>query len=87
MSSKLTGCWYGPLGGIWRGKVTLSRHPRREPSTGPIIAPHSRFPYDLVVSLDGHAVGLLQRAVINDYPEDVAEFAAVVDVSTYPRYT
>jgi aminoglycoside 6'-N-acetyltransferase len=35
---------------------------------------------DLVVSLDGHPVGLLQRAVINDYPEDLAEFAAVVDV-------
>lgn len=35
---------------------------------------------DLVVSLDGHPVGLLQRAVISDYPEEVAEFAAVVDV-------
>ena len=35
---------------------------------------------DLVVLLDGHPVGLLQRAVINDYPEDLAEFAAVVDV-------
>lgn len=35
---------------------------------------------DLVVSLDGHPVGLLQRAVISDYPEDLAEFSAVVDV-------
>jgi len=35
---------------------------------------------DLVVSLDGHPVGLLQRSVISDYPEDVAEFSAVVDV-------
>ena len=35
---------------------------------------------DLVVSLDGHPVGLLQRSLISDYPEDVAEFSAVVDV-------
>ncbi len=35
---------------------------------------------DLLVSLDGHPVGLLQRSVISDYPEEVAEFAAVVDV-------
>ena len=35
---------------------------------------------DLVVSLDGHPVGLLQRSTIGDYPEDVAEYAAVVDV-------
>ena len=37
---------------------------------------------DLVVSLDGHPVGLLQRAVIDDYPEDVAEFKPVVAVPT-----
>ncbi len=35
---------------------------------------------DLVVSLDGHPVGLVQRAVIGDYPEDLAEFAALVEV-------
>lgn len=35
---------------------------------------------DLIVSLDGHPVGLLQRSVISDYPEDLAEFSAVVDV-------
>ncbi|MBM9477677.1 GNAT family N-acetyltransferase [Nakamurella flavida] len=35
---------------------------------------------DLVVSLDGLAVGLLQRSVISDYPGEVAEFAAIVDV-------
>jgi aminoglycoside 6'-N-acetyltransferase len=35
---------------------------------------------DLVVSLDGRPVGLVQRAVIADYPEDLAEFAAVVGV-------
>ena len=35
---------------------------------------------DLVVSLDGHPVGLLQRSVISDYPEDVAAFSAVVVV-------
>jgi aminoglycoside 6'-N-acetyltransferase len=35
---------------------------------------------DLVVSLDGHPIGLLQRSVIRDYPEDLAEFEAVVDV-------
>ena len=35
---------------------------------------------DLVVSLDGHPVGLLQRSVIVDYPEDLGEFSAIVDV-------
>ncbi len=35
---------------------------------------------DLVVSLDGHPVGLVQRAVIADYPEDLAEFADLVEV-------
>jgi aminoglycoside 6'-N-acetyltransferase len=35
---------------------------------------------DLVVSLDGRAVGLVQRAVISDYPEDLAEFTDLVEV-------
>jgi GNAT superfamily N-acetyltransferase len=35
---------------------------------------------DLVVSLDGRPIGLVQRSVISDYPEDLAEFAAIVDV-------
>jgi aminoglycoside 6'-N-acetyltransferase len=35
---------------------------------------------DLVVSLDGRPIGLLQRSVIRDYPEDLAEFEAIVDV-------
>jgi aminoglycoside 6'-N-acetyltransferase len=35
---------------------------------------------DLVVSLDGHPIGLLQRSVIGDYPEDLAEFEALIDV-------
>lgn len=35
---------------------------------------------DLVVCLDGNPIGLVQRSVIADYPEDLAEFAAVVDV-------
>lgn len=35
---------------------------------------------DLVVLLDGRPVGLLQRATISDYPEEWAEFSAVVDV-------
>ncbi len=35
---------------------------------------------DLVVSLDGHPVGLVQRSVIRDYPEDLAEFSAIVEV-------
>ena len=35
---------------------------------------------DLVVSLDGRPVGLVQRSVIHDYPEDLAEFAGLVDV-------
>ena len=35
---------------------------------------------DLVVSLDGRPLGLVQRSVIGDYPEDLAEFAGLVDV-------
>jgi aminoglycoside 6'-N-acetyltransferase len=35
---------------------------------------------DLVVSLDDGPIGLLQRSVIRDYPEDLAEFEALVDV-------
>lgn len=35
---------------------------------------------DLVVSLDDHPIGLLQRSVIRDYPEDLTEFEAIVDV-------
>jgi aminoglycoside 6'-N-acetyltransferase len=37
---------------------------------------------DLVVSLDGRPIGLLQRSVIRDYPEDLAEFEAAIDVPT-----
>ncbi len=35
---------------------------------------------DLLVSLDGRPIGLLQRSVIRDYPEDLTEFAAVIEV-------
>ena len=35
---------------------------------------------DLVVLLDDQPIGLLQRARIADYPDDLAEFAALVDV-------
>ena len=35
---------------------------------------------DLVVSLDGRPVGLLQRSVIADYPEELDEFATLADV-------
>ena len=35
---------------------------------------------DLVVSLGGRPIGLVQRSVISDYPEELAEFAALVDV-------
>jgi aminoglycoside 6'-N-acetyltransferase len=35
---------------------------------------------DLVVLLDGRPVGLLQRSVISDYAEDLAELSALVDV-------
>ena len=35
---------------------------------------------DLVVLLDGRPVGLLQRARISDYAEDLEEFRALVDV-------
>jgi aminoglycoside 6'-N-acetyltransferase len=35
---------------------------------------------DLVVLLDGRPIGLLQRSVIADYPEELGEFATLVDV-------
>ena len=35
---------------------------------------------DLVVCIDGRPVGLVQRAVISDYPEDLAEFPRLVEV-------
>jgi aminoglycoside 6'-N-acetyltransferase len=35
---------------------------------------------DLVVSLAGRPVGLMQRSVISDYPEDLEEFVEVADV-------
>ncbi|MGV8964894.1 MAG: GNAT family N-acetyltransferase [Cellulomonas sp.] len=35
---------------------------------------------DLVVSIGGRPIGLVQRSVISDYPNDLAEFAALVDV-------
>ena len=35
---------------------------------------------DLVILVDGERIGLLQRSVIRDYPEDFNEFAAIVDV-------
>ncbi len=35
---------------------------------------------DLVVLLDGAPVGLVQRSVISDYPEDLEEFGALLDV-------
>jgi len=35
---------------------------------------------DLVVLLDGRPIGLLQRSVIPDYPEDLVEFATLVEV-------
>ncbi len=35
---------------------------------------------DLVILADGERIGLLQRSVIRDYPEDFTEFAAIVEV-------
>ncbi len=35
---------------------------------------------DLVVLLDGRPIGLLQRSVIADYPEDMDEFTTLVEV-------
>ena len=32
------------------------------------------------MSLDGHPIGLLQRSAIRDYPDDLAEFEALVEV-------
>lgn len=35
---------------------------------------------DLVISLGGRPIGLVQRSVISDYPDDLAEFESIVDV-------
>ena len=35
---------------------------------------------DLLVLLDGRPIGLLQRSVICDYPEDLTKFSAVIEV-------
>lgn len=35
---------------------------------------------DLVVSAAGRPIGLVQRSVISDYPEDLEEFTALVEV-------
>lgn len=35
---------------------------------------------DLVVLLDDRPIGLVQRSVIADYPQDLVEFAALVEV-------
>jgi aminoglycoside 6'-N-acetyltransferase len=35
---------------------------------------------DLVVLLDGRPIGLLQRSAICDYPQDLTEFSAVIEV-------
>ncbi len=35
---------------------------------------------DLVVTLDGRPVGLLQRGLVGDYPQELADFSAVVEV-------
>ncbi len=35
---------------------------------------------DLVAALDGRPIGLLQRSATRDYPEDLAEFAAIIEV-------
>lgn len=35
---------------------------------------------DLIVLLDDQPIGLLQRALIADYPDDLAEFSDIVDV-------
>jgi aminoglycoside 6'-N-acetyltransferase len=35
---------------------------------------------DLIVLLDGRPIGLLQRSAICDYPQDLTEFSAVIEV-------
>jgi aminoglycoside 6'-N-acetyltransferase len=35
---------------------------------------------DLLILLDGVPLGLVQRCLLDDYPEDLAELAAIVDV-------
>jgi aminoglycoside 6'-N-acetyltransferase len=35
---------------------------------------------DLLVLLDGRPIGLLQRSAIYDYPQDLTEFSAVIEV-------
>ena len=39
-----------------------------------------------MVLLDGRPIGLLQRSVIADNPEELAEFATLVDIpESWPR--
>ena len=50
----------------------------RTPAVG---VPHAEPPAGaLVILVDGERIGLSQRSVVRDYPEDFNEFAAIVDV-------
>lgn len=75
-----------PLLAEWLGEPQVARWWNHEHSTEAVerdfgASARGQEPgEDLVVSLDGHPVGLLQRSTISDYPEDIAEFSAVVDV-------
>jgi aminoglycoside 6'-N-acetyltransferase len=61
------------------GATTPAR--RRSHATSARACAARNWDEGLLVSLDGRPIGLLQRSLIHDYPEDLAEFAAVVDVS------
>ena len=72
----------------WRGGWRIRSWPGGGTTTAPwrvwsatsARASAGRSPGRIVVSLDGRPVGLVQRSLIHDYPEDLAEFADLVDV-------
>lgn len=75
-----------PLLVEWLGEPQVARWWNHEPTTeaverdfGPSVRGEEPGE-DLVVSLDGCPIGLMQRSIIRDYPEDLAEFASIVEV-------
>lgn len=75
-----------PLLGRWLAEPAVRRWWNHDPSAegvardfGPSIRGEEAGE-DLVVLLDGRPIGLLQRARIADYDEELEEFAALVEV-------
>jgi aminoglycoside 6'-N-acetyltransferase len=75
-----------PMLAAWLGEPQVARWWNHETSPAAVerdFGPSTRGEEpgeDLVVSLDGRPIGLLQRSVIADYPEDLEEFAALAEV-------